>query len=279
MRSVLVPLGVSSVWRKGQVGWRQERTFSSKVRCPRDTRATQWLQGGKCPPPDGYSPIWASLQYSQGPGLWWRGPKSDSSEGGEGGGQRREKPGEVTADKCCRDNARSCSMTVMSTWECKRDVPIPKEAGPPTPTRVRTCSTAQGAQGTALVPGFPHSALCEAPAEPPSGRFALNVWTTLIFSQLHLHSSGRPCNSGLLGFPGTTPTSQKHCCLDPLPSTPFSGEGGRCVRAAQQRPPHSRAPITGSPLRGVSKRAQQGQSAGCSGQDLFTSNHESMQLL
>lgn len=33
------------------------------------------------------------------------------------------------------------------------------------------------------------------------------------------------------------------------------------------------------PLRGVSKRAQQGQSAGCSGQDLFTSNHESMQLL
>ena len=50
------------------------------------------------------------------------------------------------------------------------------------------------------------------------------------------------------------------------------------MRAAQQRPPSSRAPITGSPLRGVSKRAQQGQSAGCSGQDLFTSNHESMQL-
>ena len=50
------------------------------------------------------------------------------------------------------------------------------------------------------------------------------------------------------------------------------------MRAAQQRPPHSRPPVTGSPLRGVSKRAQQGQSAGCSGQDLFTSNHESMQL-
>lgn len=50
------------------------------------------------------------------------------------------------------------------------------------------------------------------------------------------------------------------------------------MRAAQQRPPHSRPPVTGSPLRGVSKRAQRGQSAGCSGQDLFTSNHESMQL-
>lgn len=28
-----------------------------------------------------------------------------------------------------------------------------------------------------------------------------------------------------------------------------------------------------------SQQAQHGQSAGCSGQDLFTSNHESMQLL
>lgn len=37
-------------------------------------------------------------------------------------------------------------------------------------------------------------------------------------------------------------------------------------------------PSMGSPLRGVRKQAQQGQSAGCSGQDLFTSNHESMQL-
>lgn len=41
---------------------------------------------------------------------------------------------------------------------------------------------------------------------------------------------------------------------------------------------HVAPPTTSSPLRGISKRAQQGQSAGCSGQDLFTSNHESMQL-
>lgn len=66
-----------------------------------------------------------------------------------------------------------------------------------------------------------------------------------------------------------------------LPSPrPSQGWGG--VRAARSPPPSwsqsDSIPTTGSPLRGVSKRAQQGQSAGCSGQDLFTSNHESMQL-
>lgn len=56
--------------------------------------------------------------------------------------------------------------------------------------------------------------------------------------------------------------------LAPLPSA-------QKLDSVSPEPP----PSMGSPLRGVSKPAQQGQSAGCSGQDLLTSNQESMQLL
>lgn len=71
----------------------------------------------------------------------------------------------------------------------------------------------------------------------------------------------------------------------PSPPTP-PGRGrrgagcreGSSAPLSASRPQSNATPTTGSPLRGVSKRAQQGQSAGCSGQDLFTSNHESMQL-
>lgn len=71
----------------------------------------------------------------------------------------------------------------------------------------------------------------------------------------------------------------------PSPPTPLGrgrrGAGcreGSSAPLSASRPQSNATPTTGSPLRGVSKRAQQGQSAGCSGQDLFTSNHESMQL-
>lgn len=71
--------------------------------------------------------------------------------------------------------------------------------------------------------------------------------------------SGSQCRRGAL-FPRVSPAQ-----LCPRVRSLLSGTGAGGGLAV--------------PLRGVSKRAQQGQSAGCSGQDLFTSNHESMQLL
>lgn len=86
-----------------------------------------------------------------------------------------------------------------------------------------------------------------------------------------------------LMFPQDTPPHPGNCsCLSASASPwrgvyqaawPFSPSSQKLDPLSPESPP-----TIGSPLRGVSKPAQQGQSAGCSGQDLFTSNQESMQL-
>lgn len=132
--------------------------------------------------------------------------------------------------------------------------PFPKKQDPP--TGVRTCSTAQGVQGT----GSPHPALSEAPAEPSQGDLLSTSgshWSFPNSTSTRPDSSGRPRKSGLSGFPGTTPTPQKHCCLDPLPPTPFSGEAGVCEGSS----------ATPSPLQAPShwltiERSQQASPAG-----------------